>query len=340
MSDHSASDSPLSPILEGGQSPAGWSRLGTILKCLRLAGLKYGSRGVPDGRFEGIIAPATPPVSEINQPSLAQAEGIVLHLGLAHHYALIGIEQNGEVLASDAVYTSLDQLMDPVSAMKVSAEGLRKTSGFSVDVERLSDCLAAYKEFYRYDEWRILAVESIISARVEDPGRSDAERDEAGKVVMPINSVPRSYLYTARADAIWQSNEFREHERRIYVVDHKGHSGQSVGPMSPTVMGYSASGQIHGLGWLGRQVFGDTFGGVLLNMVGRNPPFKFSRPPLDSAKALIERFPQTIIDAERRLADAEASPRLPKDWTPAANDTVCVGRYGVCPAWEKKLCQW
>jgi hypothetical protein len=284
---------------------------------MRLAGLKYGSRGLLPG------SQYAPPNPQMNTPSLPQAEGITVHTGMSHYYAGLGIQQNGEVLAADNIYTNVDQILTPHEAMRMQAAQIRERDGITIDLPRLQDCVDAYIAYYKYDGWIVMGVETIVSNVVIDPIRRDADGN------------PRKYLYTARVDLIMSSGEARESDRRVFFADHK--TGQAS---KTTTLGYSASGQIHGLRWLGSQAIGESFGGVLLNMISRDPPFRFSRPSMDPAPALVTRFPQTIIDAERRIADAESSGALPKDWTPVANETVCVGRYGLCPAWEKKLCQW
>lgn len=341
-------DSSTPVLLDGGASPAGWSRLGTSLKCTRLYGLKYGSKGVRSG-IPGVTNPPQPPRPEMSTTSKAQGEGIVIHTGLAHYYALRGIEQSGEVYAADEIYIDARMILDPHAAMQASAAGIEERSGLRIEVDRLSECLEAYKVAYSNDAWKVEAVECVVRAEVVDEGRMrDGEWVDAGWedglpvgefVPYPNGPRPARYLYTARVDLMWSSVEHRESDRRTYIVDHKGAAG-AIGAGSSTVRGYATSGQIHGLRWLGQRVFGAQFGGVMLNMIGREPPFRFGRPPLESATAMTARFERTIIEAERRIAEAEMSGLPARDWTPAANETVCVGRYGVCPAWEKKLCQW
>ena len=276
-------------------------------------------------RLYGYKYACNPP--RFRSPSDAMAEGIVIHTGLAHYYARLGVEQHGEVLAAGHVYTNTDQMLDPHAAMKLQAGNLRANHNIAVDVSRLTDCLDAYCAHYAHDAFEVLAVEEVVSRTIVDETRVD------------VDGNPQRYLYSGRADVILRSDAMRESDKRTFVVDHKGFGG--AGATRATVVGYSMSGQLHGWAWLGSAVFGAQYGGIILNLVGRDPPFKFKRPPLDPAPALVRRFAQTVIDGEHRILDALASGMPPDDWTPTANEQVCSGRYGVCDAIRHEpVCPW
>ena len=101
---------------------------------------------------------------------------------------------------------------------------------------------------------------------------------------------------------------------------------------------YTMSGQLINYRWLGTMAFGEKFGGVLLNMVQTQGGRKFQRPPLEPAPALFNKFPQTIEDAERRIAQLEDEDRAVSAWPAATNELTCFHRYGACSHLER--CKW
>jgi hypothetical protein len=53
---------------------------------------------------------------------------------------------------------------------------------------------------------------------------------------------------------------------------------------------------------------------------------------------MLSDFPQTVIDAEERIAALDASGRPFDKWPKAMNEMTCFGRYGACKHIEK--CKW
>lgn len=287
-------------LINGGPSPRGWgSQLGTAMFCMQLYAWKYKAGGR-------------------RQSSLPQSEGTILHAGAAHWYARHGADQPGGCTAVGHHYTSSSQLLTPHEAMLAVADIEHRESGWTFDMPRLNDCMQAYMEYWTGDlGFRILHVEDVYTLNVEDPVRKDAE----GR--------PRVYTYTGRADLVYEANGF------VRIVDHKG-TGRIT---KSAVTAYSISAQFIGWQHVGAQVYGPRWGGMTLNLIQREPPFKFERPPLKPAPALISRFPQIVIDAQRRIDDLEAEGRPASEYPPMLHENGCIGRYaGGCDAMQ--ACMW
>lgn len=278
--------------IEGGSSGRGWSRLGTILFCLQ----QHAQKSIRSYR-----------------PSEAQAQGTVIHAGVAHTEARRACDKWGIVTAAGHTYDRADQLLSPNDAMAAEHEDLLKL-GVKTNLDKAIACISAYYRHYN-ENWRVLHVEDVYSAEVVD--------EELGV----------TYTYTGRADLVVESNG------RVLILDHKGHGGGSS--ERALALQYGMSGQLIGWAWLGSQVYGPRFGGVILNLIGREPDgagqFKFSRPPMAPAPKRVATFPQTIIDAERRLASM--GDRALEDYTPQlSGSSGCVGRFGACDYIE--TCRW
>lgn len=297
----SPSQGSLPELINGGPSRRGWSRLGTLTFCLQKYALTYGT-------------------GKRSAPSPEQAAGTVIHAGLAHTYARRGATWRGRgaddlpgCTAAGHRYTDPAQLLEPREAMAAAAAEIQAENGIKVNVDNAIACVAAYFDHYR-EVWRVLHVEDEYSADVADPDRKDPE----GK--------PLSYLYTGRADLVV------EIQGRTLILDHKTMGGTRATPQLQDE--YSLSGQMIGWQWLGEQVYGNRFGGVLLNLVGRDAPYRFIRPPLHAAYERVRQFPWVVIDAERRLADM--GDRDLASYTPQlSGGDGCMGRFGGCKVAEK-----
>jgi hypothetical protein len=137
------------------------------------------------------------------------------------------------------------------------------------------------------------------------------------------------YLYTCRADFVAETPD-----GRIFIADTK--STSRIEPKQAKF--YSLSGQIIGLRWFGTLAYGERFAGVVLNLVQREPPFRFARPPLDPAPALLRDFPQSVIDGEEHVEWLAAKGRPFDRWPTITTEEGCYGRYGRCRAADS--CLW
>lgn len=333
--------------IEGGGSPFGASKLGTAIFCLQQYGRKYGPWGnaaVVDGG-SGVLArhpvgplPALPELAPPPvPPSEKQAEGTIIHAGIAHTYARRAIERHGFVTAAGHYYDKADQLLPPMEAMAAEHADLTADGRLSLDLHRLQRCVNVYFDYYR-ETWKVLHVEDVFYAAVRDPDRRGPPPGgyqpwvleswaAAGLTHDPSDpNELRAYIYTGRADLVVGS------QGKAVIVDHKGMPGTGKNPVS-LAKEYEMSLQMIGWDWMGRLIYGDRFGGVILNLVGRDPPFPLARPPMDTAWERIRQFPLTIIDGHRRLDDMYG--RKLSEYTPQlSGGGGCMGRWGGCPVVE------
>jgi hypothetical protein len=275
-------------LIDPGPSRRGWHRLQTVLQCPRLYALKY---------------KAEKSASEM-APAEALIKGSLIHIGIAHHYALQMDKWKGKE----------DQLFSPADAVLELAE--QQPTGHRAVwlnyVDQVQEVLTAYQLHWQSENWITRAVEHELLVHVFDD-----ERDE-------------SILYTQRVDAIW------EHPitGKIFYVDHKSAknwSGRSLGQ-------YSISGQMLGYAMIGQKKYGDRWGGVLLNVIQwpkTSKPCEFSRTPVEPAPYAIANFKSTILHAEQTIHNY--AEREPMDWPGVFHSGACWN-YGPCRFLSN--CQW
>jgi hypothetical protein len=245
-----------------------------------------------------------------NEPSPGRAHGSVMHAGQCHAYARLGAKQGGINLDNHGWVTDPSLILDPHEAMRLEAEEIWKTGRVRVDLPMLNDCLDAYWDHYPAErEGRVLFVEALFSAEI-------------------IGPEGRIYPYTARADLGIEVGG------KPVIEDFKVHFKVEAKHQKA----YAISGQFVGLRWLGGKVYGNRFGGMRLNLIQRTQPFRFERTFVETAPALLARFPQSIVDAGERLRAVKLDGRPPEEYTPVMSETGCYSRYGACPAME--VCKW
>jgi len=199
--------------------------------------------------------------------------------------------------------TDEDEWMRPLTAMREKA--YREGYAWEAELDRTISCLKAYLDKWEGEKIEILEVERLAYTMIGDNA------------------------FTGRFDLV-----YRDRQGKVWVCDHK-----TTGRIQPSQKKfYGISGQLAGYAYLGRQIYGDAFAGMMLNMVQHTAPCKFLRIPLPPAPNLITRFPQIVTDAENRIKSLRESGRSPDNWPMAANELTCYSRYGACPYLEK--CRW
>ena len=171
--------------------------------------------------------------------------------------------------------------------------------------EMIIKCFDAYKHHWIDEKLKIIAVEEMAYTKIGP------------------------HVFTGRFDLVYE-----DRRGKIWICDHKTtgriHSKQRKF--------YSISGQLVGYRYLGQQIYGDKFGGMILNQVQHTEPYKFMRIPLAPAPNLLHKFPQIVSDAEKLITELQESGRKFDDYPMAANELTCYSRYGACP--HLKRCQW
>lgn len=187
---------------------------------------------------------------------------------------------------------------EPMEAVELIAK-LEKLSEDSLirDVSRTYD---AYVDRYWSDEqeFKIIDIEALNETMIG--GR---------------------YLLTGRFDLVMEDTV-----GRTWVIDHK-----TTGFMKAAQKEfYAVSGQLLGYSHMGRERYGDKYGGLKLNIVQVGDKPAFDRTNLARSPYMESRFVQTVIDIEESIERMEASGRTFDDWPKAVNELTCYHRYGAC----------
>ena len=135
-----------------------------------------------------------------------------------------------------------------------------------------------------------------------------------------------TYKFTQRMDLVAQ-----EQDGKVWIYDHKttGRLSKQVGER------YTLSGQFIGMQTFGREMFGEKFGGVKMNLIGLSDPVQFSRQLPDPAPAALGGFKLAVLHARERIAALDASGLPGGDWPQALSEQVCVTAYGKCDYFDK-----
>ena len=239
-------------------------------------------------------------------PSPPLIKGSLLHMGLAHHYAQRGETQKG---------ITESEYYDPVDAvnMLVDLQPKAHKDAWAEWVPLITEVLLAYTMHWSNEHWIVVDNEKELLATIPDK-----ERDER-------------YLYSQRVDSIWQDPR----TQKVWFVDHK----TSFRITSGTAKRYELSGQFIGYTMLGRALFKQQFGGVLVNFIGwpqKNGLPKFERVVLGAAPHALEHMQKTLVYAERVIHDHKDIPAL--EWPGAHHENACVTQYG--PGKFFDVCKW
>jgi len=197
--------------------------------------------------------------------------------------------------------TPIDEWLEPNDAMRMLC--LKEGDMWMEHLKDCIECVDAYIDHWQHDGFKVVAVEEMIYTHIDD------------------------HLVTGRVDLAIEDSA-----GKVFFVDHK-----TTGRINAAQKKYySISGQLIGYEYMGRQVFGERFGGMILNQVQHKPPHKFLRLNLPPAPEMLLRFPQVVKDAEATIKRLEGRPV--DQYPMAMNELTCFHRYGSCAYLEK--CKW
>lgn len=227
--------------------------------------------------------------------------GSLVHIGLAHYHAQRAIREQGVVRVGDDQVRSADEMYDPLEAVHVAAHASIERKATLRESEMLVKRYIEWSEGAGPIPWQVLGIEV-----------------ELGIMLTP------SELYTARVDMLVRDRT----TGRILVVDHK----TAYNPADAPTM-YGHSWQMLGIQEIGRERFGDKWGGVVLNCIAssREPKKLVMRAPPAVAPVLAGRWREMAIARRAELRAAQAADiadvpfRLSSCWRP---------REGLCPVYK------
>jgi|15BtaG_2_1085339.scaffolds.fasta_scaffold03029_7 hypothetical protein len=230
----------------------------------------------------------------------ALVNGSLVHVGLAHWYKHRQAKLQG---IPNEYYTPEEAIKQ--LALKETEKGGDKL--WLQHVELASYMVNQYMAHYHAETLRPLHIEEQFRGKMGE------------------------HLYTQRADLI-----VADADDKVWIIDHK----TTYRVSAKVTKRYTLSGQFLGYQVIGKKVFAERFGGVLLNMIQRptlkqyheNPtlPIDFKRVATEPAPYALKTFKQTILDAEQQLKNYSHLDNA-MDWPGTYSETACMTAYGPCP---------
>lgn len=200
-------------------------------------------------------------------------------------------------------------LASPARAIDASGEGFPDETRHAHAI--FSSYVQVWHPEVEREQFRVLAVELEIEVEIDDEP------------------------YTQRVDLVTQDRK----TGKVWFWDHK----TTGSGLAYAAEGYTLSGQILGLNYLGdresQRLFGAPFGGVTLNMIGKKPigglKDRFLRTQPQPAPGSLSQFENTIRFARSRIKDLA---HLDPYSYPRVLDPLVCGAYGGCDF--KSSCRW
>lgn len=191
----------------------------------------------------------------------------------------------------------------PLEAMRLCADSFGELGEAMLPIA--SRAVAAYAQHYNHESFEIVAIEE------------------------PVETKFFGYRYTARIDLV-----IRDRARKVWIMDHK-----FIGRIESKVYRrYVLSGQFLGLIWIGRELYGDDFGGIRLNLISCRDRIGFDRYTPEPAPFMLQRFPWVVRYAEEGIAQVERLIAVGEPVPASPSEHTCMTSYGECPAFE--MCRW
>jgi hypothetical protein len=278
-------------LIDPGPSPFGGHRYSSFFRCPSIYGYEYEGRYLPLYDDKGNIVASPRPGGRNDARPLVL--GSLIHLGLAHHYAHLQARQHHR--ESD--------YYEPCEAIDVHTENEMSEPGCTISTwaecsEIAKDVTRKYAAHYAFERVRVEYVEEVFQMAI---GESRA----------PL---------TFRVDLV-----VRDTGGKVWFVDHKT-TGRLL---SSHPRSYSMSNQFLSYTLAGQRVYGDQFGGCLLNMIqaGRGETI-FRRPDLLAAPGLLAAFPASVERAWKGIQELSSVPA--GYWPVAPTEHTCWTRYGPC----------
>lgn len=226
--------------------------------------------------------------------------GSLGHVGLAHFYSRLRAEQQ---------HTDPEVFYTPHEAIDLVAPTFG-TLGLEL-APLVHRALDKYLANYAVERLHVEAVETIRETYF--PASFDTQWG-------------RRHWVTARWDLVT-----KDPAGRYWIYDHK-----FVGKVEArTIARYTNSIQFLLLQHMGREAYGEKFGGVRMNLVGVSDGVAKRASP-EPAPHLLGCLGEQVDDAEAVVA--RLTGRDPWHWTKATSEKVCMTPYGACDG--AASCQW
>ena len=196
-----------------------------------------------------------------------------------------------------------NKILGPLDAMRVCADHIGEWGREKLPIAE--SMYHAYRQRYPFEAFRVIGVEHLAEVYFG------------------------SARYTARLDRVV------EERGKVYIHDTKTTARLEPG----AIRKFTLHGQFFGHHYLGRHLYGDAFGGVVIDIVGEDG--QCQRRSVEPAPFMMRKFPGVIerasdrIDATKQMCGVD-----PEMWAASANpdEQTCFGKYGQCSCLE--LCRW
>lgn len=242
--------------------------------------------------------------------SPALVMGTMGHQGLGLYYRRMQAVQEGQ---------NPEEWATPIEGVRALAcKGGLYLSSLSTVIEGIKQYLTRYEH---NEAFTVLGVDG----------------DGASMLIGEIDGVdidgvtPVKFKISRGADIVVQSKR----DGKIYVFDHKW-----VGNIKPqTLLRYAGDGQFLDYQWIGKQIWGEKFGGVILNLAAwpnNNGVVKFYRNSIGTAPfGVATRVANLRYELEHRARLLVRRGRLNIiHWPKKQTEHVCQGPYRMCAAFE------
>ena len=293
-------------LIDAGRSKRGWSRIGQFMKCPQLFAYT--------NRMEIDLIPAS-----------ALTRGSIGHILQAHQHAIWGAQQGGCWVDEDWV-TDASQLLDPEDAAHAYCD---KEGQGHEHLDRMIECYRRYMARFPEPPGRIWGVECPVTATLGNKNgqwglwvQTDETEIEPTPLDCPGHPDHGNPLTLTRRLDLAIVDRAGKH----WIWDHK-HQARVVA--SRSVDAYAIDGGFAAFRIMGKQIWGRDFGGVALNLIETQAPWKVARPTVPSTPHRDTHFAEMLWQAEHSLARLD----LRGDhwsWPKAQHETTCYGRYGAC----------
>ena len=237
----------------------------------------------------------------------ALIRGSLVHQGLAHYYARL---REAQMFGDPEAWATPEDAIIECAARLASREGDTNAPSF---VQSATNIVLDYIDHYRAETLEVISVEEVFTSEI------------AGR------------KFTQRLDLVG-----RRGDGKIYIFDHK-----TTGFYSAKVPErYTLSGQFLGMASFGQRLFGEEFGGVIINALAcgaASAPTErgkttFTRVPPNPAPNALRLFTISVQHARERIEELDRQGVDPWRWPKVLSEQVCVTAYGKCEGYE--LCRW
>lgn len=174
--------------------------------------------------------------------------------------------------------------------------------GMEVDSEKALACVSGYISKYMAEdrEKEILYVEEVFEVNIGGVAK------------------------TVRPDLVYRSKI----NNKIYIVDHK-----TTGYLSKNhTVWYSMTYQMLLLQHVGVALFGNEFGGVIINYIQTGEKMLFKREGVIVCNAAYDDFIPAIIDGQKNIDEKAGKGK--DAYLPTFSEHTCWTRYGICDFYQ------